>query len=105
MEITRISFLFPENRKLNTKQWADISNETTLVCHVVKISDARAAPSGDEYEYDEYPHQDEGDVEHAGEAAHPPEAHHAEDGDHLRGRRVRRPCELQGQDVAEVDSA
>lgn len=51
-----------------------------------------------------FPLQDEGDGELAGEAAQPPEAHHPEDGDHLGGRRVRRPRERQGQDVAELES-
>lgn len=47
--------------------------------------------------------QDEGDVGHAGEAALPAEAHHAEDGDLLRGGRVRRPRQPQGQHVAEPE--
>lgn len=50
------------------------------------------------------PPQDERDVMFAGEAEQPPEAHHSEDGDHLRGRRVRWPCEHQTQHVAKLES-
>lgn len=50
------------------------------------------------------PLQDERNVEPAGEAAQPHEAHHPEDGDHLRGRRVRRPRQRQGQHVAKCET-
>lgn len=50
------------------------------------------------------PLQDEGDVEHSGETAQPPEAHHPEDGDLLRGGRVRRSGERQRQPVAQPGS-
>ena len=45
--------------------------------------------------------QNERDVLRAGEAAQPPEAHHPEDGDHLRGGRLRRAEDGQRQEAKE----